>query len=753
MSSTLSSTEPAATGTANALELEDLHVEYRVRGNWKAVLRGVTLHVAPGESYGLVGESGCGKSTAAFAALKYLPRNGRVSEGGITVAGADLMTMSDADVRKLRRTQVSMVYQNPTSALNPTIHVGEQVAEVFTLQGINHSDAMKRAEDMLRKVQISDPTGVMRRYPHQLSGGMNQRVVIAMALAKDPALLILDEPTTGLDATVEAEVLELVATLRQEFGTSVLFISHNLDVILRMCDRVGVLYAGRIVEEGTSAEVFNNPRHPYTVGLLRCIPRAGAKKEDGKLDTIPGFLPGLGIEMPGCVFADRCALKQDICVQEEPPLYDVGKAGHTSRCHFHEQAQDLPRDTDPVPIVTREDRGERMPVVSTRNVRKTFHQDGHEVRAVEDITFTLAPGETLGLVGESGSGKTTLARLLLGLTAPDEGSIVELNGSPVAGSINKRGRDEVRDLQIVFQNPDAALNRRFSIKRIISRALNRLLGQSGQELDDKVRDLAHSVRFDTRLIRAKPSQLSGGLKQRVAIARAFAGAPKIVVCDEPTSALDVSVQAAILNLLAELQVEKDTAYLFISHDLGVVRYLSDRIAVLYLGRLMEIGESETVFGPPQHPYTEALLSTVTREDGQVRNRIKLEGEIPSHADPPSGCVFHTRCPRFIGDICVTDEPELREVEPGQFWRCHHDVTELGALQQSRPDGETTSTPVAVNGTNGHATDGAAPTTSDDVTDDATTVGDATDSSDATPADGTDNDDLLGTHVPDPPADK
>ncbi|MDQ3311987.1 MAG: ABC transporter ATP-binding protein [Actinomycetota bacterium] len=755
MSQTLSSERDTGTQhEPNALELEDLQVEYRVRGNWKAVLRGVTLQIAPGESYGLVGESGCGKSTAAFAALNYLPRNGRVASGGITVAGADLLKMSDADVRKLRRTKVSMVYQNPTSALNPTIRVGEQVAEAFTLQGIGHSEAMQRAEEMLRKVQISDPTGVMRRYPHQLSGGMNQRVVIAMALAKDPALLILDEPTTGLDATVEAEVLELIATLRQEFGTSVLFISHNLDVILRMCDRVGVLYAGRIVEEGTSDEVFNNPRHPYTVGLLRCIPRAGAKKEDGKLDTIPGFLPGLGIEMPGCVFADRCALKQDICVQEEPPLYDVGEAGHTSRCHFHEQAQDLPRDTEPVPIVSREDRGERMPVVSTRNVRKTFHQDGHEVRAVEDITFTLAPGETLGLVGESGSGKTTLARLLLGLTTPDEGSVVELNGVEVAGAINKRGRDEVRDLQIVFQNPDAALNRRFSIKRIIARALHRLTGGSSASIDDKVRDLAHSVRFDTRLIRAKPAQLSGGLKQRVAIARAFAGDPKIVVCDEPTSALDVSVQAAILNLLAELQVEKDTAYLFISHDLGVVRYLSDRIAVLYLGRLMEIGESETVFGPPQHPYTEALLSTVTREDGQVRNRIKLEGEIPSHADPPSGCVFHTRCPRFIGDICVTDEPELREVEPGHFWRCHHDVTELGALQQSRPDGEaTSSTPVAVNGTNGHATDGAAPTTSDDVTDDATTVGDATDRSDATPADGTDDDDQLGTHVPDPPADK
>ncbi len=676
----------APVSTANALELEDLEVEYKVRGAWKKVLRGVSLSIAPGESYGLVGESGCGKSTAAFAALNYLPRNGRVSSGSIHVAGKDLLAMSDADVRTLRSTQVSMVYQNPTSALNPTIHIGDQVAEVFTLQGVGGSEAQDRAKAMLQKVQISDPTGVMGRYPHQLSGGMNQRVVIAMALAKDPTLLMLDEPTTGLDATVEAEVLDLVAALRQEFGTSVLFISHNLDVILRMCDKVGVLYAGRVVEQGTVDEVFHNPRHPYTVGLLRCIPRAGARKDQGRLDTIPGFLPGLGETLPGCVFADRCALVQDVCRTDEPPLYDVG-AGHISRCHFHEQAQDLPRNTSPVAVTEERpaESSDRVPVISTRNVRKTFHQDGHEVRAVEDITFTLAPGETLGLVGESGSGKTTLARLLLGLTTPDEGSVVELDGVPVAGAIGKRDREQVRSLQIVFQNPDAALNRRFSIKRIIGRALTRLMGTRGEQLDTRLRDLTHSVRFDVRLIRAKPTQLSGGLKQRVAIARAFAGDPKIVVCDEPTSALDVSVQAAILNLLAELQVKNDTAYLFISHDLGVVRYLSDRIAVLYLGRLMELGAAETVFGPPQHPYTEALLSAVPHVDGDERPRIKLTGEIPSHADPPSGCVFHTRCPRYIGDICKTEEPELKEVEPGHFWRCHYDVDELRTLQQSAPD--------------------------------------------------------------------
>ena len=297
----------------------------------------------------------------------------------------------------------------------------------------------------------------------------------------------------------------------------------------------------------------------------------------------------------------------------------------------------------------------------------------------------LAPGETLGLVGESGSGKTTLARTLLGLTEPDEGSIIELDGHPLAKQITKRGRDDVRALQIVFQNPDSALNRRFSVQRILARALAKLRGDSGHERDEHLQELAHSVRFDVRLIHSRPAQLSGGLKQRVAIARAFAGEPRVVVCDEPTSALDVSVQAAILNLLAELQADKGVTYLFISHDLAVVRYLSDRIAVLYLGRLMELGEAETVFGSPHHPYTEALLSSVPQVDDTDRKRIRLEGEIPSHADPPSGCVFHTRCPRYIGDVCHQEEPPLREVEPGHFWRCHYEVDDLRELQREPPE--------------------------------------------------------------------
>jgi peptide/nickel transport system ATP-binding protein len=684
MSTTVPEQQPSpAAGTVPALELEDLEVAYRVRGVWRRVLRGVSLTIAQGESFGVVGESGCGKSTAAFAALRYLPRNGRVTSGSIRVGGRDLLTMGDADVRRLRATAISMVYQNPTGALNPSIQIGDQVAEVFRIAGVSDDEAPDRTRDILGKVQISDPARVMRRYPHQLSGGMNQRVIIAMALAKDPTLLILDEPTTGLDATVEGEVLDLVNGLRQEFDTSLMFISHNLDVIAKMCERMGVLYAGRLVEDGPVEEIFRNPRHPYTVGLLRCIPRGGVRKDQQRLDTIPGFLPGLGAELPGCVYTDRCALVQDICRREEPPLYPVGPE-HGSRCHFHEQAQSLPRAADAAPIVHAipED---AEPVLRMENLGKTFHQEGQDVHALADVWFNLRPGETLGLVGESGSGKTTLARTLLGLTKADEGSVVELDGKRLASAIHKRDREQVRALQIVFQNPDSALNRRFSIHRIISRALTMLRSERGEERESRLRELAHSVRFDVRLIRARPAQLSGGLKQRVAIARAFAGDPRVVVCDEPTSALDVSVQAAILNLLAELQAEKQVAYLFISHDLGVVRYLSDRIIVLYLGRVMELGDAETVFHPPQHPYTEALLSAVPTLEGNDRPRIRLQGEIPSAADPPSGCVFHTRCPRFIGDICVKEEPPLREVEPGHLWRCHYSAEELRELQAKPPD--------------------------------------------------------------------
>jgi peptide/nickel transport system ATP-binding protein len=670
-----------------AIQLEDLEVVYRVRGVDRNVLRGVSLTIGAGESYGLVGESGCGKTTAAFAIMRALPRNGRVISGSIRVNGEDLLGMGQAGVRKLRATTLSMVYQNPAAALNPTIRVGAQVGETFELMGFEKKDALKRARLILAKVQISDPERVMRRYPHQLSGGMQQRVVIAMALAKDPTLLILDEPTTGLDATVEAEVLDLIAALRQEFGTSVLFISHNLAVIAKMCEQVGVLYAGRVVEEGPADQVFRDPRHPYTVGLLRCIPRGGVRKDETPLDTIPGFLPRMGAEIEGCVFAPRCGLVEEICRQEEPRLYPIGN-GRTSRCHFHEQAHLVPR-TSPAQLVAPRHRNGTA-ILTLEHAGKTYRQEGQDVHALSDITLAIRPGEILGLVGESGSGKTTLARVLLGLTSPDAGSLLELEGTPLAPRVQRRSEEQVRAVQVVFQNPDSALNRRFSVRRIIGRALFKLRGLRGRQRDERARDLANSVRFDEALLAVRPSQLSGGLKQRVAIARAFAGDPKVVLCDEPTSALDVSVQAAILNLLAELQSEQGVTYLFISHDLGVVRYISDRIAVLYLGRLMELGDAETVFNPPHHPYTEALLSAVPTLGGEERPRIRLEGEVPSAAEPPSGCVFHTRCPRYLGPICEEEEPPLQEAEPGHFKRCHIPIDELRRLQATPPPARTHS---------------------------------------------------------------
>ncbi len=673
---------------APALELDDLHVAYTVRGVDRAVLRGVTLAIAAGESYGLVGESGCGKSTAAFALMRYLPRNGKITGGSIRIAGEELMGLSADGVRRLRATQVSMVYQDPGAALNPSMRVGDQVAEVFAVAGTSGGDARERSREMLARVQISDPDRVLRRYPHQLSGGMQQRVVIAMALASDPTLLILDEPTTGLDATVEAEVLDLVANLRAELGTSVLFISHNLAVIRKMCERVGVLYAGRLVEEGPAEAVFGDPRHPYTVGLLRCIPRGGLRKDEHRLDTIPGFLPQLGEVPGGCVFADRCGLVREVCREHEPPLYPVGP-GRTSRCHFHAEAQSLPRTAAPqADAAFREPDG--VPVVRAENVAKTFRHEGHDVRAVDALSVAVRAGETLGLVGESGSGKTTFARVLLGLTPPDDGSVIELDGRLLADRITKRDPEEVRALQIVFQNPDSALNRRFTVRRIIGRALTKLLGTRGAERDTRVRALADAVRLDAALLHSRPGQLSGGLKQRVAIARAFAGEPRLVVCDEPTSALDVSVQAAILNLLADLQRDRGVTYLFISHDLGVVRYLSDRIAVLYLGRLLELGPAEAVFEPPHHPYTEALLSAVPTLEGEERPRIRLAGEIPGHSEPPSGCVFHPRCPRKLGEVCELEEPPLAEVTPGRFLRCHIPLEDLRRLQAQLPQGKTTS---------------------------------------------------------------
>jgi peptide/nickel transport system ATP-binding protein len=650
-------------------------MEYRIGTEWKEAIRGVSFDIPRGKTFGLVGESGCGKSTIAMALMHYLPRNGRITKGTIRMGGRDITELNDRELRQLRVHRLSMVYQDPMTALNPSIRIGRQVGEVFELMGEDRAVTEPMVRQVLEQVQIADPDSVMRRYPHQLSGGMLQRVVIAMAIASRPELLILDEPTTGLDATVEAEVLDLVTQLRDQVGTSVLFISHSLAVIRKMCDVTGVLYAGRMVAYGPTESIFTEPRHPYTVGLLRCLPGSAGIEGRQTLDTIPGFLPPLGADLPGCVYVDRCAIAEAICTTDEPALIEVAP-GRYSRCHFHEKAPDLPRT---VPV-------ESTAVVpgdvllSIRGASKTFSQDGRPVHALVDVNLDIRQGETLALVGESGSGKSTLAKIILGIHTPDQGTLITLGGQVVPPAVEDRDDEQFHALQMVFQNPDSALNRRHSIRRIIGRAVELL--RPGADVKLRVDELMASVRVGVQLLSVKPRHLSGGLKQRVAIARAFAGSPRIVVCDEPTSALDVSVQAAILNLLSELQHNERVSYLFISHDLSVVQYVADRVAVLYLGRIMEVGTSKRIFSGPHHPYTEALLSASPEyDDGR---RIRLSGEIPSATEPPSGCVFQTRCHRKIGEICETVEPPLIEAEPGYEIRCHIPVDELGRLQSSAP---------------------------------------------------------------------
>ncbi len=681
MTSTDSSPEADRGDPATAaLAINDLELAYVVRGVPREVLRGVTFQIRPGEAFGLVGESGCGKSTSAYAALRYLPDNAVIQGGNILADGKDVTKMSMADLRKLRSSHASMVYQDPVQAMNPALRIGRQVEECFRIIGETKEQAKASARAALERVKIADPDRVLDRYPHQLSGGMLQRVVIAMALAGDPKLLVLDEPTTGLDATVEAEVLDLVRGLRAETNAAILLIAHNLGVIRTMCDRVGVMYPGRIVEEGNAQEVFEAPKHPYTMGLLNAIPRHGLRKTDRELFTIPGNLPQIGTPLPTCVYVDRCPLADDLCRNEVPPVVPINDT-HWTRCHHLERVGEI---KEPEPATTDFTVGSET-VLQLAGVSKTFRQRGSDVPALVSVDLGVAEGETLGLVGESGSGKSTLAKTLLGIHPADEGGEITLDGREVKSSATDRRVESIRAMQMVFQNPDSALNRMWTVRRILKRSVTKLTEVKGKEADARVEELAKAMRLSPRHLDMRPRQLSGGLKQRVAIARAFAGDPRIVVCDEPTSALDVSVQAAILNLLAHLQNDERTSYLFITHDIGVVRYLADRIAVMYLGRIMELADTDDIFEGIHHPYTEALLSAVPSVDGEAEARIPLTGEIPSPANPPSGCVFHTRCHRAIEGLCEVTEPEMVEIGPRHSIKCHLTVEQLSQPVEIKGD--------------------------------------------------------------------
>ena len=669
---------------APTVAIEGLTVSYRRRGRLLRVLSDLSLRIAPGEAYGLVGESGCGKTTVAMSLMRYLPANAVVEAGRIGFQGRDLLAMGAAELRRLRGDRMAMVYQDPGTALNPTLRVGGQIAEVYRHhRGMGRPEALEAAAGMLATVRVADPARLLRRYPHELSGGQQQRVMLAMALATDPDLLVLDEPTTGLDATVEAEVLDLVEQLRDRFHAAILFVSHNLGVVARMCERVGVLYAGRLIEQAPARELFERPRHPYTLALLRCVPRLGMRKDTDRLEPIPGTLPPLGVAAPGCVYADRCPIARDRCRDGEPPLVPAGNGlgdRHLARCLFPEEVAQIPASTVPAapaggPVAAAHDGLLRLEAVV-----KAYRSGGTRVVAVDGVDLEIGSGEVVGLVGESGSGKTSLARLIVGIADASAGTIT-LGSRPLG---RRRDREQRGAVQIVFQNPEAALNPRRTVRGILAHVLRRLAGlRRGAARERRLGELAASVRLQPRHLDLRPAALSGGLKQRVAIARSFAGTPALVLCDEPTSALDVSVQAAILNLLVELQRTQGASYLFISHDLAVVRYVADRIAVMYLGgQLVDVGPAELVFAAPHHPYTEALLSAIpTLDFAAPPRRIRLSGTIPSPADPPSGCRFHTRCPRMLGEVCRTKPPPWQDGGNGHRYRCHIPPGELRALQR------------------------------------------------------------------------
>ncbi|MGH7103504.1 MAG: dipeptide ABC transporter ATP-binding protein [Acetobacteraceae bacterium] len=668
-----------------ALAVEGLCVGYRRGARTLAVICDLSFAVARGESYGLVGESGCGKTTVAMAVMRYLPPNAVIGAGCIRFAGHDLLRANAAELQALRGNRMAIVYQDPGSALNPALTVGRQIAEVYRVhRGLKRQAALSAAAEMLELVQISDPGRVLRRYAFELSGGQQQRIMFAMALATDPDLLVLDEPTTGLDATVEAEVLDLVEQLRATFGTAILFISHNLGIVTRMCERVGVLYAGRLLEDGPSRLLFTHPSHPYTLGLLNAVPRRDMRKDRSTLEAIPGALPAVGAMVSGCIYAPRCPIVRPHCTVEAPPRVEPAP-GRTSLCFHPDEVGRIESASGGLAASTEGNGGADAALLEVADLSKTYGSGTEEIAAVDGVSLGLRRGEVLGLVGESGSGKSTLAKCVVGLIDVSKG-LLRLEGKPLSPTTRAHDPALRRKLQMVFQNPDTSLNPSRTVRHILSRAVRQLAGlPAGDEVARRVARLAADVRLSPRHLDLTPASLSGGLKQRVAIARAFAGSPTLVLCDEPTSALDVSVQAAILNLLVALQAREHLSYIFISHDLGVVHYLADRIAVMYLGQIVEIGSADVVFRPPHHPYTEALLSAMPSVDPDRQPvRIRLTGSMPSPASLPPGCRFHTRCPRLLGEICRTEAPPWQEDGAGHVYRCHIRPEDL-ATKQAVPD--------------------------------------------------------------------
>jgi len=669
------------------LAVNDLRTYFRTTGEPRKVVDGVSLSIGAGETLGLVGESGCGKSLTALSIMRLIPRPGYVADGSILLNGRDLVTMGGPERRRLRGRNIAMIFQEPMTSLNPVLSVRTQLLEAIRRSRPDRAERagrragkareIDRAIELLEMVEMPDPARRLTEYPHQLSGGMRQRVMIAMALACRPEVLIADEPTTALDVTVEAKILDLLRNLQKQLGTAILFITHDLAVISEMADRVAVMYAGKIVETAPTADLFARPSHPYTELLLRCRP--SRVQRGTPLETIDGIVPDPKDYPPGCRFCDRCPHAFAPCEGQLPAPREIA-AGHVVACHLYEDesrpgvsarpaaapaAVETAPPTDGVLLEARQ-------VVKHFPIRKGILQRVvGQVRAVDGVDLTVRRGSTMALVGESGCGKTTLGKTLIRLLPATAGS-VRFGTRDVMTLAEDPLRAFRREVQIVFQDPYSSLNPRMMVQEIVAEGMK--VHGIGDRADraDRVRALLGRVGLSAEAMTAYPHEFSGGQRQRIGIARALAVEPKFIVLDEPTSALDVSVQAQILNLLGDLQAtaRQRLTYLFITHDLGVVEYLADEVAVMYLGRVVERAATEALFDDPLHPYTRALLSAIPESDERKgRPRVRLSGDVPSPADPPAGCHFHPRCPNAM-DVCRTAYPPTTALEDGRTVCCH-----------------------------------------------------------------------------------
>ena len=674
------------------IEIENLSISFFIRAGEMPAVMDFSCTVMPGEAMGIVGESGCGKSTVSLGIMRDLPNIGKIVGGRIKFQGRDMGEMSEAELRALRGSKIAMIYQEPMASLNPAMKIGKQLMEVPLIhEKASKAEAYQRSVEMLEAVRLPDPERMMRSYPHQLSGGQQQRIVIAMALLSKPALLLLDEPTTALDVTVEAGIVDLVKDLGQRYGTSMIFVSHNLGLILETCDRITVMYSGEAVETGSVKDVFDRMRHPYTQGLFRSIPLPGADKNKRPLIAIPGQLP-LPHERPkGCNFGPRCHhFVKDRCDAADIPMIKIdGHNNHFSRCvRFNEiDWQALPEGAAKVAEPTEVG----APMLQAVDLRKYYRVAANEVfaggedrvvKANETISFEARESETVAIVGESGCGKSTLAKVLLGLETASGGT-VKLAGKEIQSTgVGQRDVETVSSIQMVFQNPFDTLNPSHTVGSQIIRTLEKFkIGKDTSDRRRRMLELLDLVKLPRAFEVRKPRQLSGGQKQRIGVARAFAGNAKVVVADEPVSALDVSVQAAVTELLMDIQRRNKTTMLFISHDLSVVRYIADRVIVMYLGYIVEQGTTDQIYSPPYHPYTEALLSAIPIADTSVvKKHIVLTGELPSPMNPPPGCPFQTRCPRKIGAICETEAPPVQNLGDDHRILCHLSPEVLLAME-------------------------------------------------------------------------